>query len=110
MKILTIKEGKGYYINPYTKNIDEKKYELIEKIEKEDILAIIRYSLDNVIEMTECDDENNPIHNPAQKIVYQCIYDKLANLNVDGIKGEVNSMFEDAEKNYNTTNDIDDVR
>lgn len=100
MKIMVIKDNKGYYINPAKINPGSDNLVEIEKISKEDIFDIIDYMIDNDIDMDEFKDGLLP--NPAQETIYKNLYLKLIGVNNSkkNIISEVNDKFKDAEEKY----------
>jgi len=88
MKILKIDDKKGYFIKKNSK------YEVIEKITKEDIYALIECVIDK--DESEFDDSSvNEIVNPAQRIIYESIYSKLLE-----IKSQRKTILSNKDKVY----------
>ena len=103
MKLLKIREQKGFFINP--SHIDKEKsidnqYKNIEMISKEDILSMIDFIMENDIEMDEYKETLLP--NPAQKIIYENLYNHLSNLKncKDDLIKQTDKKFKDAEEKY----------
>lgn len=98
MKILKIENERGYVIVPTNGDSSKKK---IEEVTKEDILTILKYMINNEIEMDEVTEKNDLI-NPVQKLVYSELYNQFINFKEEKEKiiKEVDSKFIDAEKKY----------
>lgn len=85
MKILKIKDGKGYYcLNQICKKIGE--------IESNDLFELLRICFECEVLM---DEEITDIKNPAEKIVYEEILEQLTKFIHDkiGIKDELSREF-----------------
>lgn len=96
MKLLKIENSKGYFYLDKTKNYDE-----IDKIDKESLLFLVKYIINNEdFEM----DEYMPktIVNKAQDIVYNNIYNKLIELSKSkkAIKESLDSKYKEALEKY----------
>ena len=87
MKILKIENNQGYF------SIDGSEYELIDKINKEALLALVNIALDTEVEIDEYDDEL--IKNQAHQILYKNISEKIAKLNQerDDFKDDTERLF-----------------
>ena len=72
MKLLEIKENKGYFLKA------DSEFEAIDKIAKEDILKLVNLTLNDEVEFDEYDEEK--IKNQAHQIIYKNIYSKLKSL------------------------------
>lgn len=99
MKVLKIENNLGKY------SIDGQIYKNIEEISKEDIFEIINKILSEEIEIDEITD-NNEIRMPAQKIIYEKIYEKVKSLQVskDEIIEKNNKLFNEAYTKYKIEN------
>lgn len=95
MKLLKIEKELGWF------SIDGVNYNTIEKISKEDIFEIIKKVLDEEVEVDNVTEQND-IKMPAQKIIYEKIYEKIVTLNES--KSEImernNKEFADAFEKY----------
>ncbi len=102
MKILKIEQNKGYIAANITKEIS---YKRVEDVDKNIILEILDYAINNEIEMDEVTKEND-LPNPVQKTIYESLYfqfnDFLANK--AQIIDEVNAKFKAAELKYLSEN------
>lgn len=72
MKLLSIKDGSGYYLGESSEIIS------IDKITKVDLLRLVDLTLSEEAEFDEYDE--SIIKNQAQQIVYKSIYEKLRDL------------------------------
>lgn len=95
MIVLKIKEKKAYYL------LDGVTEQGIKDISKEDILAILNlvYERDDI----EFDSpEENEIVNPAEKIIYEKLYEKFVdfNNNKNTIKDDIDDKFNDVISKY----------
>lgn len=105
MKIIRIKDNKGQFLSkPF--NINgvpiESDYKNIDLIEKEDVLELLTYMIDNEIEMDTYDSEN-PLPNPVHDVIYKNLYVKFADVynSKNAIKKEIDDKFLSAETKYN---------
>jgi len=87
MKILKIENDQGYY------SIDGNEYELIDKINKESLLALVNVALDIEVQIDEYSEER--IKNQAHQILYKNISEKLKKLNQerDDFKDDTERLF-----------------
>ncbi|MFA5629212.1 MAG: hypothetical protein WC958_03010 [Dehalococcoidales bacterium] len=96
MKLLKIENQEGYYLNG-------SEYKNIDSITKEDILRLLKtiYEEEN-IELDEIDDASNRITMPSQKLVYEKLYEKLAELKAakEEIIASVSMDFKEAKERY----------
>jgi len=72
MKLLKIEGNLGYYRD------DQGEFSLVDKITKEDLLRLVKLTLDKEVEFDEYDDED--LKNQAHQIVYKSIFEKLRGL------------------------------
>ena len=74
MKLLEIKENKGYYYD------NKGEFATIDKITKDDILRLVSLTLDtkSEVEFDEYDVDN--LKNHAHQIIYKSIFEKLQDL------------------------------
>ena len=96
MKLLKIENSKGYFYLEKSNNYDE-----IDKIDKESLLFLVKYIINN--EDFEMDEYMpNIIVNKAQDIVYNNIYIKLIELSKSKktIKNSINSKYKEALEKY----------
>lgn len=93
MKILEIKNGKGYFLK------GEETVEL-DQICKEDLLNLLNISIASEFEMDEYDVEK--LHNKAHQIIYKHLYQKFDELkqNKDRFKDESERAYKDAIEKY----------
>lgn len=88
MMLLKIENNKGEF------SIDGINFIEIEKISKDDILKMLEKVLsENEIMIEESNEEDKKINSPAQKIIYDNIYEKVKE--VISEKEEINSFEED---------------
>ena len=88
MKLLAIENNKGTY------SIDGINFIEIEKISKDDILKLLERVLSEAeIIIEESNEDNKKINSPAQKIIYDNIYEKVNEVLLT--KEEINSFEED---------------
>ncbi len=72
MKLLSIENNAGYYLN------DLGQYNPIDKITKEDLLRLVNLTLHEDVEFDAYDD--SAIKNQAHQIVYKSLFEKLRDL------------------------------
>ena len=88
MKLLVIENNKGKF------SIDGVNFIEIEKISKDDILKILEIVLsEDEIVIEKSDEDDKKINSPAQKIIYDNIYEKVKE--VISEKEEINSFDDD---------------
>ena len=94
MNILKIENNKGLF------STDGVKCEVIEKISKEDLLAMLDVFIDNTCEMDPYNESLLP--NEAHQIIYKAIYEKFQPLqeNKERFKEFRNSLFKEAIEKY----------
>jgi hypothetical protein len=87
MKILQVKDGKGWY------SIDGNNFEQIDKISKTDLLELLEKTLKEDVDLDPLDVSGLP--NQAHLIIYKSIYEKLSQLVVDKnrFKDESDRLF-----------------
>ena len=97
MKLLKIEEGQGYFLLP------DQSYREIDKISKEDLVEIIGTVLSKDVDFDIYTDDG--LLNPAQKIVYKNIGEKLQNLAArrEEYKGEVENLFKKEFDKYSSS-------
>lgn len=101
MKLLMIKNSRGFFFNPiHPYKTENDGYVDIEKINKDDLLDIVNYSIDNDIEIDHF--TIGSISNPVQETVYKELDNKLSQLvkNKSDLSKEIESMFLEAENKY----------
>lgn len=79
MKILEIRDGKGYF-QASTKD----EWKEIDAIDKADLMALLDAFLKSEIEMDPPDEKK--LQNQAQQIIYRSIFDKFSSLQVNKSK------------------------
>lgn len=72
MKLLSIKDGAGYYLGETGEIIS------VDKITKEDLLRLVNLTLSDEVEFDEYDE--SVIKNQAHQIVYKSVFEKLRDL------------------------------
>lgn len=94
MKCLKIEDNKGLYTT------DGAKWELIDKISKEDIMKLLNIIINDEVEMDEFSEEK--LANQAHQIIYGNIYAKFMELlnNKTRFKDESESMYKKAIDKY----------
>lgn len=98
MKHLRIENRQGQYL------IEEGDWKFIDKLNKEDLLKLAYFALEEGFEMDEYSEE--AIKNPAHQIIYKNIYDKLLHLteNKDRFKDESAQKYKNAFDKYSSQN------
>ena len=93
MKYLKIENGKGYYWN------GQEEIE-IDKINKDDLLALLNYAESDDFEMDEYDE--NMLQNKAHQIIYENLYHKLKEFlnDKEQFKREVEELYKAAINKY----------
>jgi hypothetical protein len=101
MKILEVKNGKGYFLK------GEETVEL-DQIGKEDLLNLLDIAIATEFEMDEYDVEK--LHNKAHQIIYKHLYQKFEELkqNKDRFKDESERAYKDAIEKYSEAIKIED--
>ena len=104
MRVLRINNNRGEFIVKPLEiigTINDSNYKTIDLIEKEDVLDILEYCLDNDVEMDEYNKDLLP--NPVHQIIYENLYAKLEKVikSKESIKQEVDAQFSAAELKYN---------
>jgi hypothetical protein len=94
MKYLTIENGQGFYCTESNKWIP------IDKISKDDLMALLNAAISEDFEMDEYNDEF--LKNPAHQIIYKSIYEKFHDLqeNKNRFKDECELLYKDAFEKY----------
>jgi len=89
MKLLEIKDKKGYYCD------DQGKFATVDKITKDDILRLVNLTLDTnqEVEFDEYDVDN--LKNHAHQIIYKSIFDKL-----QGLKNRRQEFIDESDRLY----------
>lgn len=98
MKLLKIDNQEGYYIK-------KGEYKKVDSITKEDILSLLKHIYEeDEIELDKMDEGKKRIAMPSQSLVYEKLYEKLAELKdkKDEIISFVNSEFKEASEKYCT--------
>ncbi len=101
MKILEIKEGKGFFLAHQDGSWTEYKLTPIEQIDKNGLMMLLNLYMDgNNIEMDSY--QENPIVNPVQEIIYKSIFDKFSNLilNADKFKDDSDTLYLEEIRKY----------
>lgn len=96
MKILKIESSKGLFLN------SKGNYVLIDEITKEDLLRLVEHIVED--EKSELDDFNGiDIVNPAQKIIYENVYNKFSEIKTQReiILNNKNKLYSEAFEKYN---------
>ncbi len=95
MKYLKIENGQAYYLDANSE------YQVIESIQKEDMLNLLEAATDKEIEF-EMDDLTDDIHNEAHKVIYKELNKRLAELldNKDKFLDESESLYREALQKY----------
>lgn len=101
MKILEVKNGKGYFLK------GEETVEL-DQIGKEDLLNLLDIAIATEFEMDEYDVEK--LHNKAHQIIYKHLYQKFEELkqNKHRFKDESERAYKDAIEKYSEAIKIED--
>lgn len=96
MKYLKIEDNKGYYLKPS----DQTTWVEIDKINKEDLLALLDYAISDGFEMDPYFE--SVLANKAHQIIYRNIAEKFSNLSAskDSFKDESESLYKDAIAKY----------
>lgn len=102
MKYLEIKNSQGFY----TLNGEEK---TIDKINKDDLLALVDLALEDDFKMDEYDSDK--LQNKAHQIIYENIFNKLTALinDKDQFKRKSDSMYEKAINRYGAQEYDEDI-
>ena len=101
MKLLEIKDKKGYFRSPLSDADQNGKITLIDQIDKEGLMMLLNlYINGDDIEMDSY--EEHPIENPAQQIIYKNIFDNFSELvnNKNKFKDEGERLYLDAIQKY----------
>jgi len=94
MKILEIKENKGFY------STAEGLWNPVDKLTKEELLKLLEISFSQEITMDEFDEEK--IGNQAHQIIYKSVYEKFNELieNKDRLKDESEQLYKSSIEQY----------
>ncbi len=101
MKILEIKEGKGFFLAHQDGSLEEYGWTPIEQIDKVGLMMLLNlYMNGNDIEMDLY--QENPIVNPVQEIIYKSIFDKFSNLilNANKFKDDSDTLYLEEIRKY----------
>ncbi len=101
MKILEIRDKKGYFLSRPSDAIRPSGTTPIDQINKEDLMILLNlYINGDDIEMDSYED--HPIENPAQKIIYESIFDNFSELvdKKNRFKDEGERLYLDAIQKY----------
>ena len=88
MKILEIRDSKGYY-----RTSNEAGWEEIDTIDKDGLMALLDHFLLNEVEMDPPDQDK--LQNQAQQIVYKSIFDKL-----DALRENKSKFKDESDRKY----------
>ena len=105
MKLIRIKEGTGEFFDfsIYKEGVNEEDcYKSIENIDKENVLSILSYIIENDVEYDKY--ESGVFKNPAQDLIYKELsqdMDDLKNKKESIIK-EIDDEFKEAEEKYSS--------
>lgn len=88
MQILKIENGVGLF-----NTSDDEVWKPIDQIEKDDLMAILNLFVENEVEIDPISDGN--LQNPAHKLIYESIFDKLQTL-----KDNKSKFKDESEKRY----------
>jgi len=94
MKCMIIKDGKGYF------SLDGSKLQEIDKITKDDLLNLLDIVISSDTEMDSYSDDT--LQQPAQKIIYRNLFQKLSDLSVNRtrFKDESEALYRSAIEKY----------
>lgn len=94
MKILEIKEGKGYFDN------GDDGWRPIDEIDKDGLMRLLNLFVDSDVEMDDYDEAK--LSHQAQQIIYKSIFEKFNNLkeNKSKFKDESDRMYLSAIQKY----------
>jgi len=95
MKYLKIEKNKGYYC------LEQDKWQEIDRISKEDLLALLDKAIETEFLMDEY--EQGKISNKAHQIIYKNLYFKFDELleNKDRFEDSGKQLYKEAIKKYN---------
>lgn len=93
MKILEIKDNKGFFFN-------NGEWHQIDEINKDDLVFLLNSTLASSTDMDEYAEEQ--IGNQAHQIIYKSIYEKLITLknNKDKFRDESDRLYQEAIEKY----------
>ena len=96
MKYLKIEKNKGYFI----KDKNTPNWTEIDLIEKDDLLSLLDYAMEEDFEYDKYD--NELLQNKAHNIIYKHIVEKFESFlqNKNGFKDEVDNLYKDAIEKY----------
>ena len=94
MKILEIKENKGFF------SVDGEHWVMIDNIDKETLMKLVNLVLTSPVDMDKYDEKI--VGNQAHQIIYKSVYEKLIVLqaNKDKFKDESDRLYLEAIKKY----------
>ena len=94
MKYLKIENNKGYY------QIDQDSWKSIDKINKEDLMALLDKAVETDFEMDEY--KQDDLSNKAHQIIYKNIHSKFSELlsNKSRFKDESEQLYKSAIEKY----------
>jgi len=94
MKFLKIEDNKGFF------SLDGKKWELIDRIDKDHLLKLLDLALSDDFEMDEFKEEN--LGNQAHRIIYKNIYEKFRDLskNKNHFRDKNEALYKEAIEKY----------
>ena len=81
MKILKIEDNKGLFYC-----INTKVFKPIDQIDRDGLMELLNYYLDNYVEIDEYDERH--IQNQAQQIIYRSVSEKFKTFNKNQFKDE----------------------
>jgi hypothetical protein len=96
MKYLKINDNKAYYLSPG----DRLTWTEIDKMRKEDLLALLDLAISDTFEMDEYVEAK--LGNKAHQIIYKNMFEKFSNLSAtkDKFRDESESLYKDAIAKY----------
>ena len=97
MKFLKVENNKGYFIKDIA---TPSGWTEIDKIEKEDLMNLLDYAIDESFEMDPFSEEN--IQHKAHQIIYKQLFEKLESFlqNKDRFKDESEQLYKEALEKY----------
>ena len=98
MKVLKIEGGKGYFQIP-----DKTEWLMIDEIDKNGLMSLLNFFLENDVEMDEVDEDK--LTNQAHLIIYKSIYEKLNTLleNKKKFKDESERLYLEEMQKYSAS-------
>lgn len=97
MKYLKIEDNKGFFIKDKAQPND---WTEIDKIEKDDLLKLLDYAIEDNFEIDEYDEAI--LGHKAHQIIYKSLHEKLKNflVNKDRFKDQAESVYKEELEKY----------